>query len=212
MENTNTTSQPVRPGTGEHILQAQYGTEKRAQAFYDNQVTPRLNSAMQAFIARMELMFVSTADGLGRADCSVRAGMPGFVRVVDETTVAYPEYRGNGVMASLGNLLENPHIGLLFLDLTGSTVGLHVNGRAEIWDNDALLSDPSMPAIIKRDILHPDGHLPERFVVVRVDEAYIHCSKHLPLYQRAEKTIVWGTDDNLLKGGDYFGVSASRRE
>ena len=56
----------------------------------------------------------------------------GFVQVLDEKTLVYPEYRGNGVLASLGNILENPHIGLMFPDFYQSTVGLHVNGTARV--------------------------------------------------------------------------------
>ena len=61
--------------------------------------------------------------------------------MLDERTVAYPEYRGNGVMASLGNLSENPHLGILFVDFTGDKIGLHVNGRARIIENEELLNE-----------------------------------------------------------------------
>jgi uncharacterized protein len=62
--------------------------------------------------------------------------------VLDEKTLAYPEYRGNGVMSSLGNISENPHVGLLFVDFTDK-IGLHVNGRARIVENDEFLRDAS---------------------------------------------------------------------
>ena len=65
-----------------------------------------LNDRRQAFIGRMEMMFITTADRSGEADCSFRAGPPGFVCVLDERALAYPEYRGNAVMASLGNVVE----------------------------------------------------------------------------------------------------------
>jgi len=101
------------PGSdGEHRLQACYGSTARALAFYRNQVLDHLNSAMQAFIARQEMMFVATADRRGEADATFRAGPPGFVLLIDQRTLAYPEYRGNGVMASLGNISENPHVGV----------------------------------------------------------------------------------------------------
>jgi F0F1-type ATP synthase alpha subunit len=58
----------------------------------------------------------NTIDQKGECDCSVRSGKKGFVLVLDEKTLAYAEYKGNGVMASMGNIQENPHIGLLFLD------------------------------------------------------------------------------------------------
>ena len=64
-----------------------------------------------------------------------RCGHAGFVKVLDERTVAYPEYRGNGVMASLGNISENPCVGLLFIDF-GEQIGLHINGGARIVENN----------------------------------------------------------------------------
>jgi hypothetical protein len=58
------------------------------------------------------------------------------VRVLDEGHLAYPEYRGNGVLASLGNISENPHVGLLMIDFVRDLIGLHVNGRAQIVEDD----------------------------------------------------------------------------
>lgn len=200
-----------RPGSaGEHALQHRYGTEARAKAFYREQVAAELNEAMRSLIGRMEMAFVSTADAEGNCDCSFRAGPRGFVRVLDGHTLAYPEYRGNGVMASQGNISENGHVGLLFVDFLDSTVGLHVNGRARIVEGEelaALRNGAHTPTALEA----ADGPDPERWVLVEVDEAYIHCSKHVPLLVKQEKAIVWGTDDARLKGGDYFGVSAGRR-
>ena len=131
------------PGSdGEHRLQEKYNSRARAQAFYNHQVLGYLNPAMQAFIARQEMMFVGTADKHGEADTSFRAGEAGFVRVLDENRLCYPEYRGNGVMASLGNISENPHIGLLFVDFTGAKIGLHVNGRASIVEERRVFAGP----------------------------------------------------------------------
>ena len=98
--------------------------------FYERQMLDHLSPQMVEFIARMDLMFVSTADEHGECDCTIRAGPRGFLRVLDERTVAWPEFNGNGVMASMGNILENPHAGLLMVDFTGSTMGLHINGGA----------------------------------------------------------------------------------
>src|SRR4051794_18714689 len=97
-----------RPGSGgEHDLQQRYGTFKRAAAFYDKQMLDHLNPLMREYIAAQEMMFIATADTHGECDTSFRAGPAGFVRVLGERTVMYPEYRGNGVMASLGNIAEN---------------------------------------------------------------------------------------------------------
>lgn len=197
---------PLPGSDGEHALQQAHGTERRARAFYEHQMLDHLNERMRAFITEREMMFVSTADAAGHCDCSIRTGPPGFIRVIDERTLAYPEYRGNGVMASLGNLSENPHIGLLLVDFFGSTVGCHVNGSARIIENDVLLSpDAPFPADLCQAAQDSGGvPRPERWVVVRVDEAYIHCSKHIPLLVKRDKAILWGTDDPVAKGGDYF--------
>ena len=201
------------PGSeGEHRLQQQHGTERRAQAFYQRQMLDRLNDRMRAFIAERDLLFVSTADAGGHCDCSIRTGPPGFVCVVDERTLAYPEYRGNGVMASLGNLGENPHVGLLFVDFYGSTVGCHVNGGAQVVENDTLLEPVAgFPAALRAAVQaafdpREKGRHPERWVVVHVEEAYIHCSKHIPRLVPGDKAIPWGTDDPSAKGGDFFQV------
>jgi uncharacterized protein len=200
------------PGSrGEHELQQRFGTTKRALAFYNNQVLGHLNPLMQTFIAHQEMLFIATADAHGECDCSFRAGLPGFVHILDEKTLLYPEYRGNGVIASLGNIAENPHIGMIFIDFFESTVGLHVNGTATIMENAALMDRSDIPDEIRQDIAVEGGRKPERWVIVEVEEAYIHCSKHIPLLEKRDKTIHWGTDDIVCKGGDYFQAKTSRR-
>jgi len=197
---------------GERKLQGRCGTTKRAAAFYQNQVLDYLTDEMYAFIARQEMVFVATADAKGECDCSFRAGLPGFVRVLDPKRLAYPEYRGNGVMASLGNILENSHIGMIFVDFFHSTVGLHVNGRASVLENSELAGRLDLPEEARRDLALSGGRKPERWVVVDVEEAYIHCSKHIPMLRKIEKTIHWGTDDEARKGGDYFRVKQAHQD
>ena len=160
---------------------------------------------MIEFISRMEMMFIATADASGDCDASLRAGTPGFVRVLDDRTIAYPEYRGNGVMASLGNISENPHIGLLMIDFVEDLIGLHVNGRAHIVDNGSFVARyPGQDGCEQAP-----GRCAERWVVVAVTEAYIHCRKHIPRMQRLPQKRAWGTDDPARKGGDYFAARAS---
>jgi hypothetical protein len=125
--------------------------------------------------------------------------------VLDDRTLAYPEYRGNGVMASLGNLDENPHIGLLMIDFMEDLIGLHVNGRAHVLDNDSFAA--RYPGHDDRE--PTPGRHAERWVVVDVTEAYIHCRKHIPRMQRLPQKRAWGTDDPARKGGDYFGARAA---
>ncbi len=196
------------PGSrGEHALQQTFGTSKRAENFYNRQMLGRLNTAMRAFIEQQEMLFIATADTHGECDCSFRAGLPGFVRVVDEKRLLFPEYRGNGVLASLGNISENAQIGLMFLDFFKNTIGLHVNGRATIVENADLAQIPGLPPAALRDAA--GGRQAERWVLVEVEEAYIHCSKHIPLLAKQEKTIEWGTDDARLKGGNFFDVQTN---
>ena len=148
----------IMPGScGEHDLQERYGNRKRADAFYKNQMLSYLNPQMRTFIARQEMFFLSTADGHGECDVSFRAGEAGFVYVLDETILVYPEYRGNGVTASLGNITENPHAALLFVDFIRDKIGLHVNGAARILSNEELLACPDVSAALRADIAETDG-------------------------------------------------------
>jgi uncharacterized protein len=152
---------------GERQLQDRLGTRDRAEAFYERQTLHYLNDNMRDFIGRQKMMFVATSDAGGGCDSTFRAGPPGFVRVLDNEHVSWPEYRGNGVMASLGNLTENPHVGILFIDFD-DVIGLHVNGTAEI------VEDP------QEQLDAPPGSRARLWVVARVQEAYIHCAKHIP--------------------------------
>lgn len=194
------------PGSeGEHYLQQKYGTTKRALRFYDKQVLNYLSPVMREFIVKQEVLFIATSDRHGDCDCSFRFGRPGFVRPLNENYLLYPEYRGNGVMASQGNITENPHIGMIFVDFFETTVGLHVNGKAKVVEHDELRQfRKELPQDVV-DEINVEGRLrPERWIMVEVEEAYIHCSKHIPLLKKAEKQIVWGTDDDGLKRSDFF--------
>jgi hypothetical protein len=201
------TSTAERPGSeGEHRLQQAYGTAARAERFYRDQVLDHLNEKMIEFVGRMEMAFVATSDAGGECDSSLRAGPKGFIRVFDERTVGYPEYRGNGVVASLGNISENAHIGILMVDFVDDLIGLHINGDARIVaDADLRAARSELPTDAER------GRTPERWVLVEVTEAYIHCRKHIPRLVPADRVRAWGTDDPIPKGGDYFGSKAAQR-
>jgi uncharacterized protein len=124
----------------------------------------------QAFIARSPMFFLATADAEGRPDCSYKGGMPGFVRVVDEVTLAFPSYDGNGQYRTLGNLLVNQHVGMLFIDFE-ATKRIRVNGVASIDDADPLLV-----------------HYPEADLVVRVraQEIFPNCPRYIHKMQMTE--------------------------
>jgi predicted pyridoxine 5'-phosphate oxidase superfamily flavin-nucleotide-binding protein len=190
---------------GEHALQCAHGTEDRADRFYRDQVLDHLNPRMVDFVRRMDMMFIATADQLGECDASLRTGPPGFVYVHEPRLLAYPEYRGNGVLASLGNISENPHVGMLMIDFTRDIIGLHVNGVARIVGDEELRACwPDLPTETVR------GRQAEHWVVVEVAEAYIHCRKHIPRMQPVPRNRDWGTDDARRKGGDYFGIRTGR--
>lgn len=160
---------------GERLLQERLGTREQAERFYDRQVLDHLNEPMRRFIARQEMMFLATSDGAGACDSTLRAGPPGFVAVLDRRRLAWPEYRGNGVLASRGNIVENPHVGLLFVDFVRDGIGLHVNGAATLTgDDDLRAAFPGLP------VETAPGRRPEQWVVAEVREAYIHCAKFIP--------------------------------
>ncbi|WP_234356793.1 pyridoxamine 5'-phosphate oxidase family protein [Streptomyces sp. NBRC 110028] len=203
------------------------GTADRADRFYDQQVLDHLNVRMREFIARQEMFFLATADRHGECDSTFRAGPPGFLSVLDGRTLAYPEYRGNGVLASLGNIEENPHVGIMLIDFFRDRIGLHVNGWARVVQDDEMRARyPGLPV----DPI--PGRRAVVWVEVTVEEAYIHCAKHIPHLQKVparrharagdgpgpdrprdpQQGRAWGTDDAKRKGGDFFGAAAEARE
>lgn len=93
----------------------------------------------QAFIESAIYFFLATADADGRPDCSFKGGPAGFVRVTGPSELAFPDYDGNGMFRSLGNLAVNPHVGLLFIGLHGRPRRLRVNGTARIDRDDPLM-------------------------------------------------------------------------
>jgi predicted pyridoxine 5'-phosphate oxidase superfamily flavin-nucleotide-binding protein len=94
----------------------------------------------RAFIERMDMFFLATADADGRPQCSYKGGDPGFVTVLDDRTVAFPNYDGNGMYLSMGNLLDNPHVGMLFIDFVSERPSrLRLNGIASIDERDELI-------------------------------------------------------------------------
>lgn len=199
------------PGSdGEHVVQERWDAVDRARTFYDRQMLDHLNEQMCEFIARQEMVFLATSDARGECDSSFRAGEPGFVVVLDPKTLVYPELRGNGVYASLGNLAENPHVALMFVDFFEDLIGLHVNGRATVVEHEQMLADERVTIPLLEVLTRQGGRRPERWVEVEVEEAYIHCSKHIPRLVKTDRQVDWGTDDAKRKGGDYFGVAETK--
>ena len=116
--------------------------ETRPLADRLEQVTVRtaLTEEDRAFIERCPMFFLATADAEGHPDCSYKGGLPGFVRALDAATLAIPDYDGNGMYRSWGNVVVNPHVGLLFLDFENPK-RLRVNGTAQVAEDDPLLAE-----------------------------------------------------------------------
>ena len=149
--------------------------ETRALADRLEQVTVRsaFTEDDRSFVERCAMVFVATADADGRPDCSYKGGLPGFVRVVDDRTLALPDYDGNGMYRTWGNALVNPRVGLLFLDFE-QPKRLRVNGNAEVRADDPML-----------------GEFPGAVFIVRVTASHIfpNCPRYLHRMQLVEHSV-----------------------
>jgi uncharacterized protein len=127
---------------GSRRLQDRFDTRRLADRLDELFLSrPVIDPADRAFIERMGMFFLATADADGRPQCSYKGGDPGFVRVLDERTLAFPNYDGNGMYLSIGNLLENPQVGLLFIDFVSARPSrLRLNGVANIDEQDELIN------------------------------------------------------------------------
>jgi predicted pyridoxine 5'-phosphate oxidase superfamily flavin-nucleotide-binding protein len=125
---------------GSRELQDRFQTRALADRLQEVIAHAVFTDADRAFIESRSMFFLATADAAGRPDCSYKGGRPGFVRVVGPATLAFPSYDGNGMFKSLGNVLVNPHVGLLFVDFD-SPRRLRVNGRASVQVDDPLLAE-----------------------------------------------------------------------
>lgn len=151
---------------GARRLQDRFDTRRLADRLSERfRQAPTISAEDRAFIERMDMFFLATADADGRPQCSYKGGQPGFVRVVDEQTVAFPSYDGNGMFLSLGNVLVNPHVGLLFIDFTASRPSrLRLNGVASVDAADQLLA------------AYPEAQLVVR---VRATEVFPNCPRYI---------------------------------
>ncbi len=128
---------------GSRQLQDRFDTRRLADRLDERFVQRSVIDAHdREFIERMDMFFLATADAEGRPRCSYKGGDPGFVRVLDEQTVAFPNYDGNGMYMSMGNLLVNPQVGMLFIDFTSAHPSrLRLNGVASIDEHDELITE-----------------------------------------------------------------------
>jgi predicted pyridoxine 5'-phosphate oxidase superfamily flavin-nucleotide-binding protein len=125
---------------GMRRLQDARDTRRLADRLEQVTVRDTFTQADREFIERCPMVFVATADANGHPDCSYKGGLPGFVRIVDDRTLGFPDYDGNGMYRSWGNVAVNPHVGLMFIDFENAT-RLRVNGTASIAHHDPLCSE-----------------------------------------------------------------------
>jgi uncharacterized protein len=124
---------------GARALQDRFDSRRIADRLEQITVHQEFTPDDKAFVERCAMFFLATADADGWPDCSYKGGMPGFVRVVDQETLAFPSYDGNGMFRSLGNILVNPKVGLLFIDFERPD-RMRVRGTASLHYDDELLA------------------------------------------------------------------------
>ena len=151
---------------GSRRLQDRFDTRRLADRLDERFVQTRvIGPDDRALIERLDMFFLATAVGEGRPQCSYKGGDPGFVSVLDERTVAFPNYDGNGMYLSMGNLLVNPHVGMLFVDFVSKVpTRLRINGAASVDEHDPLMER------------YPEA----QFVVrVRATEVFPNCPRYI---------------------------------
>jgi len=153
-------------------LQDSFDSRKLADRVEEIVVRPELDDMGKAFIESRDMFFLSTVDHNGRPTVSYKGGTPGFVKVLDPMTLAFPSYDGNGMYLSMGNISGNPEIGCLFIDFE-RPFRIRLQGRAELVKDGPLL-----------------GLFKEAELVVKVDvsETWINCPRYIHRYQKLERS------------------------
>jgi predicted pyridoxine 5'-phosphate oxidase superfamily flavin-nucleotide-binding protein len=159
------------------------GNRRLQEDFDSRRIADRLETKLarasftdddKVFIESVIYFFLATADAQGRPDSSFKGGPAGFVRVTGASELAFPDYDGNGMFKSLGNLLENPHVGLLFIDMHGTSRRLRVNGEAKVSRDDPLLATTVGAQLIVR---------------VAARAIFPNCPRYIPKLELAEPSI-----------------------
>jgi hypothetical protein len=158
------------------------GNRQLQDAFASRPISDRLEELARteftaddrAFIESAIYFFVATADAQGRPDCSFKGGPPGFVRVTGPSELAFPDYDGNGMFKSLGNLIVNANVGLLFIDLHERPRRLRVNGAAQVRRDDPLREETVGAQMIVR---------------VTARAIFPNCPRYIPKMTLAEPSI-----------------------
>jgi predicted pyridoxine 5'-phosphate oxidase superfamily flavin-nucleotide-binding protein len=156
---------------GNRQLQDAFDSRRIADRLEDKLTRTVFSADDRAFIESVIYFFVATADADGRPDCSFKGGAPGFVRVTAPDEIAFPDYDGNGMFKSLGNLTVNANVGLLFIDLHEKPRRLRVNGEARVSRDDPLLAHTVGAQLIVR---------------VKARVIFPNCPRYIPKLQLAE--------------------------
>src|SRR3989344_477691 len=144
-------------------LQDAYDTRRLADRLEESLLHDTIQPSDKDFIERMDMFFLATVDERGHVNCSYKAGEPGFVRVVDEHTLAFPNYDGNGMYLTTGNILQTRQVGMLFIDFENQK-RMRLNGEATIHQDDPLLKN------------YPEA----QFIVrVRAREVFANCPRYI---------------------------------
>ena len=157
-------------GDGQRALQQRFQTGRMADLLEQVIVHPEIEEAERAFIEARDMFFLATVDGSGQPTCSYKGGDPGFVKVVDPATLAFPSYDGNGMFLSMGNIRATARVGLLFIDFE-TPHRLRVQGTAAVREADPLLA------------AYPGADLVVR---VAVSQVFVNCSRYVHRYQRVK--------------------------
>ena len=152
--------------------QDRFDTRRLADRIEDRLVRDTIDAGDKAFIERCDMLFVATADAEGRPQCSYKGGDEGFVRVVDERTLVFPNYDGNGMFLTAGNAVVNPHVGLLFISFE-QRKRVRVNGTAVHVDDDPLLA------------AYPEAQFLWR---VTAREVFPNCPRYIHHYELVERS------------------------
>jgi uncharacterized protein len=157
---------------GNRKLQDRFDTRRLADRLEERTVRDYIDADDKAFIEARDMFFLATSDEDGQPQASYKGGDPGFVRVLDEHTIAFPNYDGNGMYLSMGNALVNPKVGLLFIDFEGRK-RVRLNGIASVDENDPLLAE------------YPEA----QFVVrVRATEVFPNCPRYIHEYRLVQRS------------------------
>jgi uncharacterized protein len=158
--------------SGSRELQDQFDTRRLADRLAEVKVHERFTQDDREFIAPLDMFFLATVDDEGQPTCSYKGGDPGFVQVVDDRTLAFPIYDGNGMFMSMGNVAQTSSVGLLFIDFERQR-RLRVDGVARIDFEDPLLAE-----------------YPEAKFMVRVEARRIfpNCPRYIHKRQMVERS------------------------